>query len=261
MLLRLLRHDDRDVRRFVTQRRDLPLQVVDAILADPDPALRTDFAESANADPAQRARLIDDPSPKVALVLAVGPMPQRGRVEPLPDRAYTRLLEHPPEHIRHEAVASPAVPAHILADLANHTDAFFRRASCRAWDRLPEATREALLQDDDLDVRRAAALSVSHEDTDRTAWPAENLKDSWRMSEVLQIGRLRRELAEQQVAGPHPAAVAANPSPRPDPVRQLAIHPDPHVRVGVSARWELTEPERAAIDYTLGPDARLDTLD
>lgn len=47
----------------------------------------------------------------------------------------------------------------------------------------------------------------------------------------------------------------------PDPVRQPATHPDPHVRLVVSARPELTERERAAIDYVVEPEARLETLD
>jgi hypothetical protein len=261
VLLRLLKHDNRSVRRNVTQRSALPLEVVDAIVADPDPALRMDFAESANADPAQRARLFGDPFPKVVLVLAVGPMPYRGRVEPLPDWAYERLLEHPQERIRHEAVISPVAPAHILAGLADHSDSFLRRTSCRAWDRLPEAAREALLHDDDLDVRRAAALRVCHDDADRTAWLVESLKDSWRLSDVLRIGLLSRELAERLVAGPRASAVAANPSLPPDLVRRLAVHPDPQVRLVVSARPELTERERGAIDYTVEPEARLGTLD
>lgn len=44
VLLRLLRHDDRVIRRNVAQRSGLPLEVVDAILTDPDPALRACFA-------------------------------------------------------------------------------------------------------------------------------------------------------------------------------------------------------------------------
>lgn len=261
VLLRLLRLDHRDVPRFVTQRADLPPEVVNAILASPDPRLRQDFADSASADPAQRARLVDDPSPKVVLALAIGPTPYRRPVEPLPDWAYERLLKHPDERIRSETVVSHRVPTRLLAGLADHPDSALRTAACRAWEELPHATRELLLRDDDLAVRRAAALRVCHEDADRTAWLVESLGPSWQVDKVLRTGLLSRALAERMVAEPHPASVAANPSLPPDLVRQLAVHPHPYIRLVVSARPELTEAERAAVDHTVEPEARLGALD
>ncbi|MDX2645040.1 hypothetical protein PV341_16005 [Streptomyces sp. PA03-1a] len=261
VLLRLLRHDDRVIRRNVAQRRGLPLEVVDAILTDPDPALRACFAESENADPAQRARLLDDPSPRVILGLAIGPTPYRTRVDPLPDWAYERLLAHPDGRIRCETVISRLVPGHLLARLADHADGPLRQAACRAWDSLTDDAKEALLHDDDLDVRRAAAMRVCHQDAERTAWLVESLTNPWDLARVLRGGLLSRELAERLVTGDRPGAVAANPSLPPDLVARLATHPDPHVRLVVSARPELTERERAAVDYTVGPEDRLDALD
>jgi len=261
VLLRLLKLDHRDVRRAVTQRAGLPPEVVDAILADPDHRLRQDFADSAAADPAQRARLVDDPHPKVLLALAIGPTPYRGRVQPLPDWAYERLLKNPDERIRRETVVSYLVPVRVLAGLADHPDSALRTAACRAWKELPDATRELLLRDDDLKVRQAAATQVCREDAERTAWLVESLGGSYLVNDVLRTGRLSRELAEQLVAQPRPVPVAANPSLPPDLVRRLAVDPDPYIRLVVSARPELTETERAAIDYTVEPEARLDTLD
>lgn len=261
VLLRLLKLDHRDVRRTITWRSGLPPEVVDAILADPDPWIRMDFADSATADAAQRARLIDDPSPKVLLALAFGPTPYRLPVEPLPDWAYERLLKHPDERISCGTVESHLVPTRLLAGLADHPHPVLRAAACRAWEELPHATRESLLRDDDLKVRQAAALRVYREDADRTAWLVESLDGFWPGPEVLRTGLLSRELAERMVAEPNPAAVAANPSLPPDLVRQLAVHPDPRVRLAVSARPELTEAERAAVDYTVEPEARLDPLD
>ncbi|WP_043684828.1 hypothetical protein [Streptomyces xylophagus] len=261
VLLRLLKLDHRDVRWTITQRADLPLEVVDAILADPETKLRQEFAFSAAADPAQRARLIDDPHLKVHLALAIGPTPYRGRVEPLPDWAYERLLKHPDERIRHETVVSYLVPARVLAGLADHPDSALRAASCRAWEELPDTTRELLLRDDDLKVRQAAAMQVCREDADRTEWLVESLGRSHLVGQVLRTGRLSREFAEHRVAQPRPVSVAANPSLPPDLVQRLAVDPDPHIRLVVSARPELTEAERAAIDYTVEPEARLDTLD
>ena len=261
VLLRLLKLDHRDVRRTITWRAGLPPEVVDAILADPDPRIRMDFADSATADAAQRARLVDDPSPRVLLALSIGPTPYRLPVEPLPDWAYERLLKHPDDRISCGTVESRLVPTRLLAGLADHPHRVLRTAACRAWEELPHATRESLLRDEDLEVRRAAALRVCRGDADRTAWLVESLGDSWQVSKVLRTGLLSRELAERMVAEPNPAAVAANPSLPPDLVRQLAVHPNPRVRLVVSARPELTEAERAAIDYTVEPEARLDPLD
>ncbi|MEV6509509.1 hypothetical protein AB0M61_25745 [Streptomyces sp. NPDC051642] len=261
VLLRLLKLDHRDVRRIITSRAGLPPEVVDAILADPDPRLRQDFADSAAADSAQRARLVDDPSPMVVLALAIGPTPYRLPVEPLPDWAYERLLKHPDERISCETVVSHLVPTRLLAGLADHPHRVFRTAACRAWEELPHATRELLLRDDDLEVRQAAAVQVCREDADRTAWLVESLGNSWHVDRVLRTGRLSRAFAERMVAEPNPVSVAANPSLPPDLVRQLAVHPHPRIRLVVSARPELTETERAAIDYTVEPEARLDPLD
>ncbi|MGW2271020.1 hypothetical protein [Streptomyces yangpuensis] len=95
VLLRLLGQEDEGVRREVARRAVLPQEVIEAVLVHPDRRVRMAFAENAAADPEQRARLVDDPSNSVHLSLAVGPMPYRNPVPPLPDWAYERLLNHP----------------------------------------------------------------------------------------------------------------------------------------------------------------------
>ncbi|MFD4762648.1 hypothetical protein ACFWOJ_28455 [Streptomyces sp. NPDC058439] len=261
VLLRLLGHDDRYVRRNVAQRKDLPPEVVDAILSHPDRGVRAAFAESWNADPAQRARLLDDPSATISLILAMGPNPYRMPVEPLPDWAYERLLAHPRDSVRHETAASASVPAHVRAGMAGHPESFFRRMACRAWDQLDDSARESLLNDEDSEVRQAAALRVCHDDEERTAWLVEALAESWQLHNLLAVGRLGRGLAERLMAkGDRLSSLAANPSLPADLVARLAVSPDPYVRLVVSARPELTEDERAAIEYTVGPEDRLDTL-
>ncbi|MEJ8645916.1 hypothetical protein WKI68_41215 [Streptomyces sp. MS1.HAVA.3] len=153
-------------------------------------------------------------------------------------------------------------PAHVLAGLADHQEPLFRKAACRAWDRLADEARERLLHDEDPDVRQAAALQVCHEDEERTTWLVGRPGDGWQMAEVLARGRLTRELAERVVAeGERLAAIAGNPSLPPDLVARLAADPDPRVRLQVSARPELSESERAAIDYTVDAEDRLSTLD
>ncbi|MFC6568000.1 hypothetical protein [Actinoplanes utahensis] len=53
------------------------------------------------------------------------------------------------------------------------------------------------------------------------------------------------------------AAAAAEPELSADVVARLAIDPAPEVRLAVSMRAELSEAERAAIDYHVGPDDRI----
>ncbi|WP_327412198.1 hypothetical protein [Streptomyces sp. NBC_01233] len=262
VLLRLLGHEDEWVRRAVARRAVVPQEVIEAVLVHPDRHVRSAFAENGNADPDQRARLVDDPAPAVHLALAHGPLAYRRRVAPLPDWAYERLLDHPRGLVRSELVTWGPTPAHVLAGLADHEDPVFRQAACRAWDRLADEARERLLHDEGPDVRQAAARHVCHEDEERTAWLVGRLGDGWQVAEVLARGRLTRELAERVVAqGERLAAIAANPSLPPDLVARLAVDPDPRVRLQVSARPELSESERAAIDYTVGAEDRLSTLD
>lgn len=182
---------------------------------------------------------------------------------PLPDWAYERLLNHPRDLVRRELVEWGGTPARVLAGLADHVDPMFRRAACRgAWRELPDAARQRLLHDDDHEVRREAAEQVCHEDEERTTWLVGELGDDWRATDVLRNGRLSRELAERVVVeGERLPAIAGNPSLAPDLVARLADDPDPWVRLAVSARPELSEAERAAIDYTVDPEARLGTLD
>ncbi|WP_405828181.1 hypothetical protein [Streptomyces sp. NBC_00105] len=261
VLLRLLGHEDEWVRRAVARRAVLPQEVIEAVLVHPDRRVRGTFAENGNADPGQRARLVDDPLPAVHLALAHGPMAYRQPVAPLPDWAYERLLNHPRGLVRSELVSWGATPAHILAGLADHEDPAFRQAACRAWDRLADEARQRLLHDEDPDVRQAAALHVCHEDEERTSLLVGGLGGGWQLGEVLAKGRLTRELAERLVEeGERLAAIASNPSLPPDLVARLAVDPDPRVRLQVSARPELGEAERAAVDYTVGAEDRLPTL-
>ncbi|MER7732811.1 hypothetical protein ABTX80_18175 [Streptomyces erythrochromogenes] len=263
VLLRLLDQEDEHLRREVARRAVLPQEVIEAVLVHPDRRVRTAFAENADADPEQRARLVDDPSKSVHLMLAVGPMPYRGPVPALPDWAYERLLNHPEALVRQELFSWAGPPAHVLAGLAGHEDPMFRLAACRgAWHELPDEARDRLLHDDDREVRLAAAEQVCPEDEERTAWLIGELADSWRVQRVLETGRLTRNLAERLVAeGDRLATIAGNPWLPPDLVARLAADPDPAVRLVVSARPELSEAERAAVDYAVDAEARLGTLD
>ncbi|GHG15780.1 Rossmann-fold NAD(P)-binding domain-containing protein [Streptomyces zaomyceticus] len=263
VLLRLLALDDGDdwIARRLSWRTSLPDSVAEAMLHHPRRRVRALLAESAAADPELRARLLDGPASDAVLV-AVGPTPYRTQAPPLPDRAYERLLNHERGMVRHETVESASVPVHVLVPLAGHEDPLFRLAACRrVWSRLADDVRAALLADADPAVRTAASLQVMHEDEERTAELVGTLAEDWRLGEVLERGRLGRALAERLLTeGARLAQLARNPSLPTDLAAGLAAHEDPAVRLAVSARPELSEEERAAIDWAVDPEDRLDTL-
>lgn len=262
VLLRILpaEHDWDIVTRLVW-RRSLPAEVGEALVTHPDRRVRSALADSCHAAPELRARLLDGPDSD-AILVACGPQPYRATVAPLPDEAYERLLTHERPMVRYETVMSAHVPAHVLVPLATHEDPVFRLAACRrVWSELADDVRAALLDDPDLRIRQAAALHVMHDDAERTAWLVETFADQWQLGDVLETGLLTRESAERAMAdGTHLARLALNPTFPSDLAARLAGHEDPRVRLAVSARPELTEDQRAAVDWTVGPEDRLDVL-
>ncbi|MFF8835675.1 Mucin-2 [Streptomyces sp. NPDC015130] len=260
LLLRLLafgRGGDRPPRGAL-QRAGLPESAVVAILAHPDPGARIDFAMSAWAEPSQRARLADDPSPKVRAALAYGPEVYDARtgVAPLPDAVCVRLLDDHAPSVRAALLESPHVAPSFVASMAAHHRAEARREAVRAWEVLPPGVRSALLADPDSEVRRAAALWECRRDTRVTA---ALLRDPRSAVEALRRGLLARADAEPYVAErAHLTALAENPSLPADLVERLAVDPDEAVRLAVSVRPELDETRRMAIDFTVGDHDRGD---
>ncbi|MGW5116450.1 Mucin-2 [Streptomyces noursei] len=254
LLLRLLAFDDGGdgPPRHALQRAELPEPAVAVILAHPNPRARIDFAMSAAAEPAQRARLAYDPSPKVRAALAYGPewRDPRTVVAPLPDAVCACLLDDPDPSVRAALLDSPHLVPSFVASLATHHDPTARRGAVRAWGILAPAERSALLADPDSEVRRAAALWECRENAHATA---ELLHDPKSATEALRRGLLHRADAERCIAErTHLAALAENPSLPTDLVEQLAIDPDEAVRLAVSLRPELGEPRRMAINFTVG---------
>ncbi|MEU7006131.1 Mucin-2 [Streptomyces sp. NPDC046332] len=252
LLLRLIAfYGSADGPSYVLHRAGLPEAAVAAILTHPDPRARIDFAMSPRAEPAQRARLVDDPSPKVRAALAYGPERHpRRTVTPLPDAVCARLLDDPEPSVRAALLESPRLAPSFVASLATHRDPAARRLAVSAWGTLPPDERSALGADPDPEVRRAAALRECHRDARLTA---DLLADPKAAVEALRRGLLERADAERCVAErTHLAALAENPSLPADLVERLAVDPDEDVRFAVSLRPELTEARRMAIDFTVG---------
>ncbi|MFE1268051.1 Mucin-2 [Streptomyces sp. NPDC058758] len=236
--------------RRALQRAGLPEPAVAVILAHPNPGARIGFATSAGAEPAQRARLVDDPSPKVRAALAYGPevYDPRTTVAPLPDDVCARLLDDPAPFVRSALLESPHLAPSFLASLAAHRDPAARRSAVRVGEILAPGERAALLADPDPEVRRAAALGECRRDAHLTA---ELLREPEPAAEVLRRGLLTRADAERCVAErTHLPALAENPSLPADLVERLAVDPDEAVRLAVSLRPELDETRRMAIDFT-----------
>ncbi|MFD7691509.1 Mucin-2 [Streptomyces sp. NPDC059781] len=254
LLLRLLAFDGGGdgPPRHALQRAGLPEQAVAVILTHPNPGARIEFAVSARAEPVQRARLVDDPSPKVRAALAYGPewrIP-RTTVTPLPDDVCDRLLDDPDPSVRTALLDSPHLAPSFMASLATHHDPAARRGAVRAWEILAPGERSALPADPDPEVRRAAALWECRRDAHVTAGL---LRDPKSAAEALRRGLLHRADAERCVAERmHLDALAENPSLPADLVKRLAVDPDGAVRLAVSLRPELDETRRMAIDFTVG---------
>ncbi|EKX64670.1 hypothetical protein [Streptomyces ipomoeae] len=252
VLLRLLHPEAKVAWSWLCNRAGLPAAVVDALVTHPDWRVRGEFAQSADATGSDRARLVDDPERRVRLELAYGPQPYRRLAEPLPDETYARLLSAPDRVVRETAAQSSSIPDRVLAEYAGHEDPWVRKGVCRTWDALDPAVREALLADPDAAVRLAANRQACRTDALLTDDVLAAVEGSERR-EALAGARLPRATAERlmdDLDDPYDRqALASNPSLPSDLVARLAVDPEHDVRRQVSARPELTEEQRAAIDY------------
>ncbi|MFD3535929.1 hypothetical protein [Streptomyces sp. NPDC058664] len=138
LLFRLLAFDDggHGPPRHALQRAGHPEPAVAVILAHPTPGARIHFATSAGAEPAQRARLADDPSLKVRAALTYGPdvYDPRTKVAPLPDAVCARLLDDPAPSVRAALLDSPHLTPSSVTLPATHHDPAARRLAVRAGD-------------------------------------------------------------------------------------------------------------------------------
>ncbi|TWG00889.1 hypothetical protein [Kitasatospora viridis] len=259
VLLRLLSDEASSIWETLAWRL-LPDQVVDGIVTSQHAALRAAFAESKYASGDLRARLVNDPDPTVRAAVAIGPRWFRSPVDSLPEWAQRALLRDQDAQVRARAEES-LPPSRALAELALDADPQRRRAACRAWKYLDPERRRLLLMDAAYSVRGDAAKEASIHDADATDLYLLFTDDvPVQRAQVLMRAELHpvtaRRLAE--TGDKHErAAIAGNPTVSLDTARLLADDLEPTVRLQFASRPDLTEAQRAEIDYHVSESDRI----
>ncbi|MGW7366616.1 translation initiation factor 2 [Streptomyces sp. NPDC054841] len=261
------------------QRRQVPDAVVDAIVAHPEPRVRAAFVRNPHVDGELRGRLVDDPNWFVRTCLADGPRHQWA-TRPLPDWVIDRMYTTYGNEELQQLVFSRQVPLRVLIGHATHPMASVRSGSVGMWPSLSEERRAALLADPHPAVRRSAERRLAWDDADETDRQLPHAGTGHARGHLLVNCRLSRTVVDSLLDDPErdsrwvlahnystPPDVVARMARDPDPgirlevarrdvlarelVNLLARDPAPRVRTAVSVRPELTEAERAAIDYTV----------
>ncbi|MFF0751850.1 PE-PGRS family protein [Streptomyces sp. NPDC004267] len=171
-----------------------------------------------------------------------------------------RLAADPSVTVRQETARLTCLPVSVSLALAADPDGTVRAFVCRAaWPHLDEARRRALLADPVAGVRGAARRAHHQEHpVTSTDFDTGDLPD-----DVLETCRLDRDLALRLVRHGEPdqrAALADNPHLEPDLLIELGRDADARVRNSVALRPELSERERAAIDFEFDPSWRTSAL-
>ena len=247
--------------------RELPAEVIDAILSRGTLTAQYHLSRNPCVDPEQRARTVDiedaDPGrPLVRRGLMCGPN-QWFWPRPLPlpavERAGLTLDFERDKQLIDDTRTGTAIAGSVVLSFWNHREPRLRAWSCLYWPRMSDAVREALLADPDPGVR-ARAEDAAHPfttgDFDYTT-PMEpefdraramTADEQWRHSR-LRRGCVSREVVDHILAG-RPVddgqrrqwhqdldALSANPAVPLDCLRQLLTAEYP---VTLAARQDLT---------------------
>ncbi|WP_225826638.1 hypothetical protein [Streptomyces naphthomycinicus] len=261
ILLRLLAEAPLAVRMVLCRDRDLPAAVVDAVIAHPDPRTRGFFAVNPHADPAGRARLVDDPDWIVRCHLTEGPRtPLPHRPRPLPDDTVVRMIT---TYDGEEPLGSigfwQQMSRELIRSLPTHPVAEVRRWGV-GHRGAPSAERmAALLADPDDGVRERARNMVRWQDP---AWVESMLPERpcHGRTDILLNRALSRTVVTGVLTAPahedERATIALNPTLPADAVVLLAADPDPAVRQRIAGRADLRPAERRALVADPDPDVR-----
>ncbi|MCT4355500.1 translation initiation factor 2 [Streptomyces sp. Je 1-79] len=267
-------------------RRELPDEVVDAILSHPQPRVRAALARNPHVPGEVRGRVVDDEIWHVHVMLAGGPG-EDAWPRHLPDHVIERMYATYDNQDLDALAFSRQVPFRFRLATATHPVAAIRRFGTGVWRHLPEERRAALLADPDPDVRASAERMLAHVTAEDDAQEMErrlrampagghayhHILVNCRLSRAV-VDELLRERADDDLwclahnystppdAVAHVARVGDAKTRREVARREelprglvdlLARDPDPEVRTAVSVRPELTEDERAAVDYVVPP--------
>ncbi|MFE5485864.1 translation initiation factor 2 [Streptomyces sp. NPDC056527] len=284
VLLRLLDSGDGAVHSSLCRgRREIPDEVVAAILAHPNPRTRGGLARNPYVSGELRGRVVDDEFWLVRSGLASGPGEDTWPRH-LPDHVIDRMYATYDGQELDQLITSRQAPRRTLLRYATHPSATLRRYGINMWRRLSEERRAALLADPDPEIRASAARRLEEDDAEEMerrlrAMPGTR---SHAHSHILVNCRLSRAVVDElllergdddlwclahnystppdvvahvaRVGDPKARLEVAGREDLPrDLVDLLARDPDPEVRTAVSMRPELTEDERAAVDYVVPP--------
>ncbi|MFJ6409996.1 PE-PGRS family protein [Streptomyces hydrogenans] len=237
----------------------LPPETLEAALTHPDWRVRATLAEvHPHLTGEHWERLIlGEESEKHRWILALLAADRRAEVT---EETCRQLAADPSTRVRQETARLTCLPVPIRLALAADPDGTVRSTVCRTvWPHLDDARRQVLLADPVAGVR-AAARRAHHQrhPVTNADLGAGDLPD-----DVLESCRLGREPAEHLVRHGEPAqraALAGNPHLEPDLVSELGRDAEAHVRYRVALRADLTEQERASIDFEFDLASREHTL-
>lgn len=249
VLLRLLDTAASTAWKVLCEQRELPADVVDAVIAHPRREIRGALARNRHVAPTQRGRLVNDADARVRAALAGGPRLRFGRVEALPDDVLETLLTArdgsgadpilTAAEIGEELAFSGQIPASFRRRMAGHREPELRAWSARLWTWLSPAQREALLADPDPAVREAAR--EHSRSLDPAAMEADLPDPDCHHRRVLLTNyAVSRTVADACLADERNLwGLASNPHTPSDAVLRLARHSDPRIRERVAARADL----------------------
>lgn len=238
-------------------RRELSLSAAMAAVAHPDPEVRSILVGNSRLPTEVYGALAEDADLTVRRRMIL--IAHTHGVE-LPTEVVVRLATSPYGGLRSFAAELVGLPGKNLLLLAEDREPRVRAAAVnsRTWHRLPPAVRAAAEADPDPRVREAferVTRLVMPPPTTVGAFLAEADED--RRLAAARAAPVDADLAAFLVAHEDPylrGRAAGNPHvPTPIALR-LAADPDPGVRLAVSTRADLTEEQRAAIDYTAPRD-------
>ncbi|SEG84278.1 hypothetical protein SAMN05216223_11541 [Actinacidiphila yanglinensis] len=249
VLLRLLAPAAGPARKILCEERGLPPDVIDAVIAHPERAVRRGLARNRHVSPGQRGRLVNDPDAFVRNALASGPRPRVGRVDALPDDVLEILLTRQDDaghgqlltadEIRQELEVSGQISQAFRCAMPEHENPELRRRAAGLWLWLTPLQRDALLADPVPAVREAAR--VHSRVLDPEAMEADlPERDCHGRSIILVNYAVSRSVAEACLAsGRDLWSLAHNRHTPADVVARLARDPDPVVRQRVAGRADL----------------------